>query len=189
MSKPTDDLVYPAGTAEVPRKDALPTLSSTVYKAKPDRYESILSTLRRPGRKPDQPHLQTPPASVNKVRRPGLPNEITSLEHVIEAHGGTTSGSDLLPHRLKIQKKTKYTSPAQEIDDLKRQNGYLLAEVALLKETRTTLSGLQFKTQEAYQLLRLALQEVTKKLASSERRLMEYWGINPNDGSTEVRVF
>ena len=130
-----------------------------------------------------------PIASTRRKLLLGSPEEITSLDHRIGKTGGTTSSLDLLPTRLKIHKKTGHMTPAQDVYELTRQNGYLQAEVALLKETRSALRDLQAKAKEASAILRGALKEVSEKLAESEQRLVNYWGIHSDDGYEELNAF
>ncbi len=77
----------------------------------------------------------------------------------------------------------------QRLDELTQQNGYLLAEVALLKETRDALKELQDQTQEAFLVLQAALREVSHRMGNSEQRLRNYWGAHSGDGSEEVTAF
>ncbi|KAL6712958.1 hypothetical protein ACLMJK_009513 [Lecanora helva] len=136
------------------------------------------------------PTRRLPPHRLSFVKAlPAPPEEIDRLDHRIGSSGGTTSSLELLPHRLKLHKETRDRTPAERIEELQRQNGFLFAEVALLKETRRALRELQAQTEEAFQILQKALSEVKKRLAGSESRLMEYWGIHTEDGSEEIDAF
>lgn len=52
------------------------------------------------------------------------------------------SGLELLLRRLEIKKKREPVDFVQRIHELTQQNGYLLAEVAFLKETQIALKEL-----------------------------------------------
>ena len=96
---------------------------------------------------------------------------------------------DLFPHKLEVKKKRQPMNITRRIEELTQQNGYLLAELAALKESRATLKELQHKTQEACRILEAALSVASHRARFSEQLLMEYWGTHLGDGSEEVRVF
>ena len=77
----------------------------------------------------------------------------------------------------------------QRIHELTRENGYLREELAMYKDTRTALRELQERTKQAHQILNNALQDVSRRLARSERRLLDYWGVNIDDASEEAVIF
>ncbi len=77
----------------------------------------------------------------------------------------------------------------QRIHELTRENGYLREELAMYKETRGALRDLQEKSKKAHQILNDALQDVSRKIARSERRLLDYWGVNIDGASEEAIVF
>ena len=106
---------------------------------------------------------------------PGVPHEYT---HV-----------DLLPHGLEIKKKRQPVDFARRIHELTQQNGYLLAELAHLKDTQIALKEFQNKTQEAFWVLEVALHEVSHRTRASDQRLRKYWSTNSGDGSEEVTAF
>jgi hypothetical protein len=120
---------------------------------------------------------------------PGRPVEVTPLDHAIARHHGTTSNLDCLPHRLRISKEQVSATPMQRIHELTRENGYLREELAMYKDTRTALRELQERTKQAHQILNDALQDVSRRLARSERRLLDYWGVNIDDASEEAVIF
>jgi len=118
----------------------------------------------------------------------GRPAEVTALDHCIASRGGTTSKIEKLPSQIQV---TKYRSPPnrdQRIEELTRENGYLRQELALYEETRDAMVSLHTKTTKAYKLLREGLQELSEKVALSEKSLLEYWGIDLNDEGMEVTV-
>ncbi len=146
---------------------------------------------RKPSTQPRLPpksHTRLPNADYKKPL-PGRPVEITPLDHTIERHNGTTSNLDCLPHRLRISKQQTAVSPMQRIHELTRENGYLREELAMYKETRGALRDLQEKSKKAHQILNDALQDVSRKIARSERRLLDYWGVNIDGASEEAIVF
>ncbi len=77
----------------------------------------------------------------------------------------------------------------QRIHELTRENGYLREELAMYKDTRTALRELQERTKQAHQILNNALQDVSRRLARSERRLLDYWGVNIDGASEEAVIF
>ncbi len=77
----------------------------------------------------------------------------------------------------------------QRIHELTRENGYLREELAMYKDTRTALRELQERTKQAHQILNDALQDVSRRLARSERRLLDYWGVNIDGASEEAVIF
>ena len=95
---------------------------------------------------------------------------------------------DLLPRPLAIYRRND-SSPAQELEGLVEENGYLRAEVNHLKDTRRALSKLQGKTREAFLILQGALEQLSGDLSESEQRLMSYWGSHCEDGNEEVQAF
>jgi hypothetical protein len=118
----------------------------------------------------------------------GRPAEVTALDHCIASRGGTTSKIEKLPSQIQV---TKYRSPPnrdQRIEELTRENGYLRQELALYEETRDAMVSLHAKTKKAYKLLREGLQELSEKVAVSEKSLLKYWGIDLNDEGMEVTV-
>ena len=120
---------------------------------------------------------------------PGVPDEHTNINGPIEVDDRSFPTFDLLPRRLEITKKRERVDFAQRIHELTQQNGYLLAEVELLKETRLALKELQDQTQEAFWVLQAALHKVSDRIETSERRLMNYWGTHSGDRSDEVTAF
>lgn len=118
----------------------------------------------------------------------GRPAEVSALDHRIASAGGTTSKIEKLPNQIQV---TKYHSPPncdRRIEELTRENGYLRQELAFYQETRDAMVSLHAKTTKAYKLLREGLQELSEKVALSERSLLEYWGIDLNDEGMEVTV-
>ena len=119
--------------------------------------------------------------------RPPKPLPGTSDETRILDRGDASDGATVLrPRRLEIRKKL---NPAQEIYELKQENGYLRTEVALLKDTRCALRELQSKTHKAFLILQTALMEVSDSLSASEQRLLSYWGAHSEDGNEEIKAF
>lgn len=77
----------------------------------------------------------------------------------------------------------------ERIHDLTRENGYLREELAMYKDTRTALLDLQERTKQAHQILHNALQDLSRRLARSEKRLLDYWGVNIDGASEEAAIF
>ncbi len=115
---------------------------------------------------------------------PGVPDEYTHIDRRV-----AISSLDLFPHGLEIKKKREPIDFAQRIDELTRQNGYLLAELAYLKDTQIALKELKNKTREALGLLEVALHEVSHRTGASDQRLRKYWSTHSGDASEEVTAF
>ena len=96
---------------------------------------------------------------------------------------------NFLPDKLNIKKKRQQINITRRIEELTQQNGYLLAELAVLKESRVALKELEHKTQEACRILEAALNVASQRARFSEKLLMDYWGTHLGDGSEEIRVF
>lgn len=77
----------------------------------------------------------------------------------------------------------------RRIHELTRENGYLREELVMYKDVSRAMRELQERTRKAHQILHEALQDTTRKLARSERRLLDYWGINLDEVSEEVAIF
>ncbi len=77
----------------------------------------------------------------------------------------------------------------ERIHDLTRENGYLREELAMYKDTRTALRDLQERSKQAHQILHHALQDLSRRLARSEKRLLDYWGVNIDGASEEAAIF
>lgn len=118
----------------------------------------------------------------------GKPPEVTSLDHQILSHGGTTSTVDYLPHRLRKTKELPPPSAVTRIEELTRENGYLRKELALHHENRTTLMTLYAKSIEAHAILQQALENILQKVALSETELLRHWGIPLNDNGDEIHL-
>jgi predicted acylesterase/phospholipase RssA len=115
--------------------------------------------------------------------------EVTALDHLIGDHGGTTSTLECLPHRLRLTKEKEPETLKEHIEKLTRENGYLRQELAYYKETREILMRLYGSINESHRLMEDALCEASKGFATSEQRLLEYWGIHHDDGSSVDNVF
>ena len=114
--------------------------------------------------------------------------EVSLLDHRIFTHGGTTSVIDSLPSQLNLRKRRAHPPPSKELEELTRENGYLREELALHQETRLAITKLHRKTIEAYQILQNALQEMSQKVATSEERLLQYWGIDIDEDASETVI-
>ncbi len=128
-------------------------------------------------------------ATRNQKPLPGVPGDHIPVDRYIATDASSISSLNLLPRGLEIRKKREPMDFTQRLDELTQQNGYLLAEVALLKETRDALKELQDQTQEAFLVLQAALREVSHRMGNSEQRLRNYWGAHSGDGSEEVTAF
>lgn len=72
----------------------------------------------------------------------GVPGDHTNVNSRILMGDVNFSGLELLLRRLEIKKKREPVDFVQRIHELTQQNGYLLAEVAFLKETQIALKEL-----------------------------------------------
>ena len=125
-----------------------------------------------------------------KIRHPrsGRPAEVTALNHHIASRGGMTSNIEKLPNQLQLNKHRSSPSQSQRIEELTRENGYLRQELAHHQETHCAMVILHAKTVRAYKVLQEGLQELSQRVAGSERCLLEYWGIDLDDEGVEVTV-
>ena len=108
------------------------------------------------------------------------PPEITSLDARIAQAGGTTSRIELQPHRLR-EAKSQPKEPHDQTADLIREMGHLRQEIVYYQESRNAMLAFHAQALEAYQGLRSALRDLSKKLASAEGRIEQYWGIPLNE--------
>ena len=118
----------------------------------------------------------------------GRPAEVTALDHHIATHGGTTFNIEKLLSRLQFSKTHPPQTQSKRIEELVRENSYLRQEIALYQETRGALMALHAKTIKAYELLQDGLQVLSQQVAQSEKRLLNYWGIDLDDEGMEVTV-
>ena len=144
--------------------------------------QSLLSSLqsqktRVHGRSVDRTHHHKP-----------LPERPMRKEALQSDNGKRDAAIDLLPRPLAIHRRNGGSS-TQELEDLAKENGYLRAEVDLLKDTRCALRELQSKTREAFLILKGALDRLSEDLSESEQRLMSYWGSHCEDGTEEAQAF
>jgi len=151
------------------------------------RSAMVQPQARGVGYREPRPYTPTHPSRHHQKPLPSQPEEADILDY--RSKQANAPGSTLYPRRLSIRKKLRFIDPSQEIRGLREQNGYLRAEVAHLDETRCALSALQGKTQDAFLLLQSALEEVARKLARSDQRMMNYWGLHAKDGFEEHRAF
>ncbi|KAI9736719.1 MAG: hypothetical protein M1834_000923 [Cirrosporium novae-zelandiae] len=142
-----------------------------------------------PRRKISLPALSSNPRPQDR-RALGTPAEVTSLDHRIARHGGTSSGLEILRHRVEKAKRDPQPDYSKRIEELVRENGYLRQEISYFKETRQGLLDLHATTIDIYQQLERALQTLSEKVAMSERDMLEYWGIKPSElEGDEVKLF
>jgi len=120
--------------------------------------------------------------------RSGRPAEVTALDHHIASRGGMTSTIEKLPSQLQLNKNRSPPTRSKRIEELTRENGYLRQELAHHHETHCAMVTLHAKTVRAYKVLQEGLQELSQQVAGSERRLLEYWGIDLDDEGVEVTV-
>lgn len=123
------------------------------------------------------------------VHRPqsGRP-EVTALDHHIASRGGMTSKIEKLPSQLQLNKTCPPPTWSQQIEELTRENGYLRQELAHHQEMQCAMITLHTKTVRAYKVLQEGLQKLSQQVAGSEKRLLEYWGINLGNEGVEVTV-
>lgn len=100
----------------------------------------------------------------------GQPPEITKLDARIAKAGGTSSGLDMMPHRLKNTKKTNNRTT----EDLVRENSYLREEIIYYKEARNAMAAFHAKTFQSFGILQSALKDLSNKMAMSEEIILEY---------------
>ena len=113
------------------------------------------------------------------------PPEITRLDAHIAKAGGTSSGLDMMSHRLKDAKKTNNRTT----EDLVRENSYLREEIVFYKEARNAMAAFHAKIFQSFGILQSALKDVSDKMAASEENLLEYWGVDLNSlGEEDLTV-
>ena len=124
-------------------------------------------------------------------RRPvsGSAGDVGVLDDTIARNGGTTSTYEQLPHRLRISKLKPKMSAGERVVELTRINGHLLQELAYYKDTRAADIAFYEKIIELHITLRDAVKERSRGRVDAEQRLLNYWGINFNDGNIEDKVF
>lgn len=140
---------------------------------------------------PPQPTSRVTSDNFDHYRGPRLnrDHEVTALDHCIEDHGGTTSTLDCLPHRLRITKEKKSRTMKEHMEDLTREIGYLRQELAYYKDTREVLMRFHESISDSHRVMKVALCEMSKGVAISEQRLLDYWGIHHDDGNVVDNVF
>ncbi len=115
--------------------------------------------------------------------------KVTSLNYIIAKYNNTTSNLDYFSHCLRISKEQISIISMQQIYKLIRENGYLREELAIYKDTRTTFRELQKRFKKTYQILNNTLQDISRRLVRSERRLLDYWDVNIDNASKKAVIF
>ncbi|KAI9732149.1 MAG: hypothetical protein M1834_004245 [Cirrosporium novae-zelandiae] len=118
----------------------------------------------------------------------GNPVEVTSLDHLIATHGGTTSTLQMSPRALQKAKDTPTGTPNSRLEELVREVGSLRQEIVYHQEVRAALLQLHEKTTRAFEILQYALQDMSEKVAASEKRFSEYWGIDLDAETAEIPI-
>ena len=119
----------------------------------------------------------------------GRAGDITALDHLIASNGGVTSAFAELPHQLQIAKKDPPMTLTEQVEQLTRQNGNLLEELAFFKDIRNAELSFLRKVHKLHIQLKDALEERSRERASAEFKFTTYWGIDLNDGNVEDEVF
>lgn len=88
------------------------------------------------------------------------PPETTSLDARVAQAGGTSSRIELQPHRLRQTKTQPYVTPAAQLEDLVRQNGYLRQELVFYQESRNAMLAFHHQVSGIYQSLNAALKDL-----------------------------
>lgn len=120
--------------------------------------------------------------------RSGRPTEVTALDHHIASLRGMASSIERLPSQQQLYKTRPPPTQSQRIEELTRENGYLRQELAHHQEMQCAMVTLLTKTVQAYKVLQEGLQELSQRVAGSEKRLLKYWGINLGNEGVEVTV-
>ena len=107
------------------------------------------------------------------------PPEITSLDARIAHAGGTSSGLELQPHRLR-QTKQQIPDHSKQLYDLVKENGYLRQEIIFYQESRNALLAFHSECIRAFDILQLSFKELSERMATAEGRIEKYWGITLN---------
>ncbi len=119
----------------------------------------------------------------------GRPQDVTALDHQISIHGGTTSTIECLPHRLRISKVQRISSPQQRIEELVRDVGHLNQEMSYYKDTRKVFIKLFDAVRSSNEALQAAVSEADRELAISEQRYVRYWVPHYDNRVIEENVF
>lgn len=112
-----------------------------------------------------------------------ISEEITPAEDQILRHGGTSSSLERLPSRLQ-QSKRSSVDFRQQIENLVYEVSYLRGELQWQKESKQALLQLQERMFEIFHSMEDALVQVTTRLEESERRYLDLWGVNGENGNS-----
>ena len=120
--------------------------------------------------------VQAMDCSSSTMSRSCVP-ELSALDARIARSGGTTSGVELQPHRLRERKQQASKPIRQREYDLVRENGYLRQEIVFYQESRNAMLAFHNQSTQAYEALQQAFRDLSDKMAVAEERLDRYWGI------------
>lgn len=131
-----------------------------------------------------------------KRPRSGRAGDVTSLDHQIARHGGTTSSYEELPHRLESSKTHQPLTPGERVIELTYEKSFLLQELVYRKDTRAAemrflekVTKLRAEMEAVLAELDRAMDERSRARAQAESDLCSYWGIDFGDGNVEDIVF
>ncbi len=96
-------------------------------------------------------------------------SEITDLDVRIEKKSDKSSNLELLSHKLKQEK-----DHIRSLENLIRENDYLRQELVFYKKSRNVMLIFHDQVLEFYNILKVALKKLSKKMSSSETDIIKY---------------
>lgn len=190
-----DEFGYPASLDYAP-DNAMPPLKASSCDHLPEQ---------RPSR--TENHLRSPKVAKTRIHAPigplprtrpvsGKAGDVTSLDHWIANHGGTTSTYEELPHRIQSSKYIPPQSLEQRVEELTREKSFLLQELVYFKASRAaeakffqSVSATVAEVGDVLTRLKDALDERSRSRTQAEVDLCSYWGIDFGDGNVEDAIF
>jgi len=152
-------------------------------------------------------HARSPKPAKTRIHAPirplarkrpvsGKAGDVTSLDHWIANHGGTTSTYEELPHRIQSSTYIPPQSLEQRVEELTREKSFLLQELVYVKTSRAaeakffqSVSATVTEMGGVLARLKDALDERSRARMQAEVDLCSYWGIHFGDGNVEDAIF
>ncbi len=100
--------------------------------------------------------------------------KFTLLNYLIQQNYNTISNLNYLLYCLYISKQQTVFTSIERIYNFTQENSYFREELAIYKNTRTVLRDLQERSKQTYQILYYIFQDLSRRLARSEKRLLNY---------------
>lgn len=188
-----DELDYPAAS-DYSRNEAI---SSPTAESRKRSTEQRLPTAKSLHPRSTKTRVHAPIRPLIRQRPPsGKAGDVTSLDHWIAGHGGTTSSYEELSHRIQSFKYSSSQSSQQRVEELTREKSFLLQELMYFKASRTieakffeAVNSFCVDMETTLARLKDALNERSKARTQAEADLCNYWGIDFADGNVEDAIF